>query len=301
MTGLQEATTKFMLYSCLALAALGCASMGAGGSGGEISVTYAKEVLENYRKGMEELWDENYLEAEKYFEHVRNNFQFSKYAALADLRIADADYGRGKYAEAFDEYMLFRKFHPNHPAVPYAAYKAALCYYQQMPERWFFLPPPEERDQAPIEAAAKYLSRYIAEFGHLENEPAGRDKAAPDKDGEYDVMVGEEQRVSEAERIADAKKKLAEVRHRLAEHEMYVAEFYWKHDKPKAVVGRLEALVRDYPGTDLEVEALSMLARALIEIGEKDKARKVYERLVANHPKAPEADEARRFLKGKNE
>ncbi|NOZ86827.1 MAG: outer membrane protein assembly factor BamD [Deltaproteobacteria bacterium] len=295
--------SSFSIFSIFTVAAVSaflcgsCASLGLGGSEHDVTVTYGKEVLDNYKKGMEELWDESYLEANKYFEHVRNNFQFSKYAALAELRIADSDFGRGKFNEASDEYLLFRKFHPNHPAAPYAAYKAALCFYKQMPEKWFFLPPPEERDQAPIKQAYRYLKQYLDEYGFLEKDPRGQKKAKPDKKGNYDIMIGEEQRKSDAERIADARKKLAEVRRKLADHEMYVAKFYKRHDKPKAVVARLNNLLANYSGLGLDVEALEMLAETYIELGDKANARKTYERLVANHPKAPEADDARKFLK----
>ena len=243
----------------LAGVATGCAALGLGEGDENVTVAYAAEVLDNYTKGMEELWDENFLEARKYFEHVRNNYQFSKYAVLAELRLADADFGRGKYAEAFDGYTMFRKFHPNHPATAYAAYKAALSFYEEMPGDWFFMPPPEERDQAPVRKAARHFQRYIDEFGAMADTPEGKHKVPPNEEGEWSPLVGEEERLSEADRLASARLKLQEVRRRLADHEMYVARFYLMADKPKAAVYRLNRLLDRYYGVGLDVEALTCL------------------------------------------
>ena len=287
------------VFSALFLVALlpGCAALGLGDDDDkDVTVTYAAEVLENYRNGMEELWDENYLEARKFMEHVRNNFQFSKYAVLAELRLADADFGRSKYAEAFDGYTLFRKFHPNHPAAGYAAYKAALSFYEEMPSNWFFMPPPEERDQAPIRRAAQYFQRYVEEYGAMADLPEGQQKVAPDAEGEWDIMVGEEQRFSEADRLASANSKLSEVRRRLADHEMYVAEFYLRVDKPKAAVARLEGLLDKFNGVGLDIEALELLAETYLDMEDKPKARRTYERLLADFPGDPAAEDAREFL-----
>ena len=60
-----------------------------------------------------------------YFTFVKNRFPFSRYATLAELRIADAFFAQDKFADAADAYKLFIRFHPNHPEVTdgYAAYR----------------------------------------------------------------------------------------------------------------------------------------------------------------------------------
>src|SRR3954466_6201761 len=77
-------------------------------------VTYSMTAKQNYEKGLAELKDENYPEAQKYFQFVRSKFPFSKYAVLAELAIADTSFDRGNYTEAIDSYKQFMRLHPTH-------------------------------------------------------------------------------------------------------------------------------------------------------------------------------------------
>lgn len=91
----------------LALAAAAC-----GGDDKGKPVTYQLTAKQNYEKGLTELKDENHLEAIKYFSFVKTRFPYSRYATLAELRIADTHLARGRYIEAVDAYRQFIKFHP---------------------------------------------------------------------------------------------------------------------------------------------------------------------------------------------
>ena len=86
--------------------------------------------------------------------------------------------------------------------------------------------------------------------------------------------------------------RLNEGRRKLADHEMYVAKFYWKRDKYLAAAGRAEALVRDYSGLGLDAEALLLAARARQRLGQDDLAREIAARIVRDHKAAAEADDA---------
>src|SRR5204862_6355597 len=77
-------------------------------------VTYSMTAKQNYEKGLAELKDENYPEAQKYFQFVRSKFPFSKYAVLAELGLADASFDRAAYTEAIDAYKQFMRLHPTH-------------------------------------------------------------------------------------------------------------------------------------------------------------------------------------------
>src|SRR6185295_2677769 len=78
---------------------------------------YSVSARQNYETGMQKLDDEDWAEAAKYFTFVKARFPYSKYAVLAELRIADTLFGAGAYLEAIDGYKLFIKFHPTHVMV----------------------------------------------------------------------------------------------------------------------------------------------------------------------------------------
>src|SRR4051795_6027082 len=88
-------------------------------------VAYSLTAKQNYEKGLSELKDENYPEAQKYFQFVKQKYPFSKYAVLAELAIADAHFARGNYNDAIDAYKAFARLHPTHEKVEdgYVAFK----------------------------------------------------------------------------------------------------------------------------------------------------------------------------------
>ena len=102
-------------------------------------LSYSSTARRNYDAGMRELDSENCLEAVRYFEHTKRRFPYSRYAALAELRMADCDYVQQKYVEAIAGYRQFIRFHPTHEDVPYATFRIALSNYRQVPTEWFIV------------------------------------------------------------------------------------------------------------------------------------------------------------------
>src|SRR5947209_4732903 len=119
------------LLLAAALAPLGCSHL-SGGSG-DVTVTYAADAEQNYNLGQKELSDKNYPEATKYFEYVSNKFPYSKFAALSELSLADADFAQEKFVESADRYRTFIKLHPTHAKVDYAAFQVGLSYEKEIP------------------------------------------------------------------------------------------------------------------------------------------------------------------------
>ena len=167
---------------------------------------------QNYDKGLEELKDENYPEAIRYFSFVKQKFPFSKYAVLAELALADTQFARGSYQEAIDAYKSFARLHPTHEKVEdgYVAYKICDCYVKDMPSDWALVPPAYEKDQSAVRDAHRELTDFLDKY----------------PDSKY---------------LAEVKKLHREVMARLIEHEVYVARFYLDGGHPKAAILRIEA------------------------------------------------------------
>jgi outer membrane protein assembly factor BamD len=205
----------------LALTLAACADVSSN-LGGE--VTYAKDALGNYELGEKAFKSHSWTETDQYFQFTKSKFPYSRYAALAELRLADANFEQDKFVEAIDGYKNFIKDHPTHPKVDYASLQIAKAHFKDLPSGFFLFPPVYEKDQQALvdtEAAIKdFLLGYPA-----------------------------------SEYRADGQKMMAEVRKRLAEHEMYVARFYASRGYRKAAAWRYESVVKEFGDTPFADEA----------------------------------------------
>jgi outer membrane protein assembly factor BamD len=244
----------------LLLALTACAHGQLGGD-----TKYGKSAEEDYRAGVEELRVRSYPEAARYFEHVKTKYPFSKYAALSELRLADAKFDQDHQVEAADAYQQFVKLHPNHEEADYAAYRVGLAHLKDGPSDFFLFPPAAEKDLAQVREA----SRSFADF--IEKYPASKYRP-------------------------DAVKRLAQARALLADHEWYAAQFYAKRNHWAGAAGRLEALVRDYPGSPREPSALYQLAETYLRLDEKFRAQQALQQLIVKHPQDPRRAEAEKLL-----
>jgi outer membrane protein assembly factor BamD len=252
--------TRLLLAALLPL--LACSSNRVSFTG---EIRYAKTAEENYEAGVDEMKHENWTEAGKFYEHVRTKYPFSKYAALAELRQADAKFLQSRYTESADAYTAFVTAHPTHEEADYAAYRAALSRTHDAPADFMLFPPAYEKDQKSLRSASELLVRFV--------------KERPD-----------------AKQLPEARKLLAEVNGKLADHEAYVAEFYWKRERWAGAAMRYEGLVRDFPGARQEPEALLRMGQAYARLDEKFRAQQALQKLLARHPQDPRRAEAEKLL-----
>jgi outer membrane protein assembly factor BamD len=225
----------------------------------------AKGPEEDFKAGEKELESKNWIEAQKLFETIKTRFPFSRYAALAELHLADLKYEQDRLVEAADAYQQFVKLHPTHEQVDYAGYRVGLCRWKNSPSEFLLFPASFEKDQTEVKAAVKAYEEFL--------------KAYPS-----------------SKHVPDARKELAEARDRLAEHEWYVARFYQKRGRWPGVALRLESLIKDYPGTSHETEALLLLANAYLEMKERFRAQQTLQQLIVKHPQDPRRAEAEKLL-----
>lgn len=250
------------------LAALALLPLLACGSS-RVSITgemkYGSTAAENYQAGLEEEKAERWDEAGKLFEYVKTKYPFSKEAPLAELQLADVKFKQELFAEAAVAYQNFAKLHPTHEQVDYARFRAGLSLFKDAPGDFALFPPPYEKDQRALVEASKALADFIASY-------------------------------PKSKHLPEAEKALTEARGRLAEHEWYVAGFYVSREKWAGAVGRLEALLKGFPGSPREVDALFLLAQLYRKEGERFRAQQTLQKLIASHPDDPRRAEAERLL-----
>jgi outer membrane protein assembly factor BamD len=194
----------------------------------------------------------NFEEARKAYQEIQEKAPDRSYDADIMLRIADTYYGEEKYSEALVEYQAFINFHPVHRDASYAQYQIGMCSYQELTTI--------DRDPSVTRAALKEFQNLLVKF-----------PGSPYEE--------------------EAKKYIAICKERLAEYELYVGKFYYKKGSYLAAIGRLEKLLKDYPGSASEAETLYYMGFSHQEQGNKAKAISAFETLAAKYPeRAKEAN-----------
>jgi outer membrane protein assembly factor BamD len=166
-----------------------------------------------YRKGYNDYQEGRYKQAIASFERLRDEHPLSELAILAKLGIADSYYSDKSYAEAEAAYNDFIYLHPTNENLPYVMYQLGMCHYEQMLSI--------DRDQIETRRATKEFEKLLTRYPN----------------SKFSLM---------------AEKMLKECRGRLAEHEFYVGEFYFKQKKYEAALQRFETIAREYANLGLD-------------------------------------------------
>jgi outer membrane protein assembly factor BamD len=232
----------------------------------EMLLDYSRSAEQLFEEAMEDFDDEDCVDAEKAFHDVRRLYPYSRFAVLAELRIADCHMVQGNHAEASVAYQQFVKAHPTHEEAHYAAFKRGVAYKEMIPGDWVVTPPPHERDQAATRDARSALRHFIRTYPRS-------------------------QYVERAEEI------LAEVVDALVLHEMYVAEFYLSRDQKNAAAVRLEVIPTKFPDSSLVPDAMFLQGRVYLELDRQPAAVRVFEAIIERFPDHHQALRARDYLK----
>ncbi|HTQ03520.1 MAG TPA: outer membrane protein assembly factor BamD [Polyangiaceae bacterium] len=243
------------------LTALGCA---AEEKAPQSALEYAENARAKYEQGVRALEAENWEGATEVFNELKKKYGYSRYARLAELRLADADLSQDKFAEAVSGYKSFVHDYPNDPEVPYARYRVAKAQYESV-SMSVLMPPLEERDLAAVNDALVSIRQFLADFPATAYSDELRYMRA--------VVVG-----------------------LLARHELYVARFYLGRGKFDAAIARCEHALDAFDNSGLEPEALVLLGETYMKSKEREKARAVFERVIKKYPASPFIEPARRFL-----
>jgi outer membrane protein assembly factor BamD len=262
LRSLRSFSRSCALVASLALGA-GCATTDEASK----PITYSLTAKQNYEKGMAELKDENYPEAQKYFQFVKQKYPFSKYAVLSELAIADAYFARGSYNDAIDAYKAFARLHPTHEKVEdgYTAFKVGESYFKDMPDDIWLLPPSFEKDQSAVMDALRELTDFGRKF-------------------------------PESKYLKQSEDLRRQVLGRLVDHEVYVARFYLRTDHPRAAALRIEGAIRRYPGSGREPELLFTLGETLLKMNDPQRAKETFQRIVDEHGQSADARRASLYL-----
>ena len=227
---------------------------------------YSKSAERLFLEAKDEFDDQDCVSAEPKFQDVRRKFPYSRYAVLAELRIADCQYIQDNHAEAAVLYEQFVAAHPTHEEAHYAAYRRGLSFVKQIPKDVFILPASYERDQSATRDARNTLKRFLLTY------PKSKWRG-------------------------DAEKRLREVVDALVRHEMYVAKFYLGKDDKIAAAVRLEKVRDNFEESSLVPDAMFMQAMTYLELNKPKEAKRVLGEIITYYPTHYQTLRAKAYLK----
>ena len=243
-----------------------CLSQGCAGEDrhADSPLEYAENARRDYEQAMEAFDNHNWEAVTELMSEVKRKYGYSRYARLAELRMADANYLQEKYAEAISGYKAFTHDYPNDPEVPYARYRIVRSEYESV-SRSVLLPPLEERDLASVNDAHGSIRSYLSDYPGSEH--------VPELEYMLEVVVG-----------------------LLARHELYVARFYLREDRFDAAVARTEFALRNFKNSGLEPEAMLLLAEIRMKQKQRSQAREILNELISRYPDSAFSIPAKHFL-----
>ena len=225
---------------------------------------YSENAKRDYEAAMDAFDDKNWESARQQLNEVKRKYGYSRYARLAELRLADADYEQDKFAEATAGYKSFVHDYPNDPEIPYARYKVTMTQYDAVSAS-FLLPSLEERDLAYVNDAHASIRSFLNDYPNSEH--------SPQLSYMQSVVTG-----------------------LLARHELYVARFYLDRGKFEPAVARIEYCLRTYADSGLEPEGMVLLGEVYLKQKERLKARTVLQLVLSRYPTSPFTVPAKHFL-----
>jgi outer membrane protein assembly factor BamD len=273
---------------------------------------YTQDAKKAYETALEEFDAHNYLEAQTQFREVKRKYGYSRYARLAELKIADCDLELEKFADAVRAYKQFVHDHPSDEEdIVYARSKIAMAQYRQIGDS-FVLPAGEERDQATVLEAYNEMQSFVHDYPRAKETP-------------------------------NLQKLLAEVTGKLIRHELSVARFYLMKGNYDAAVLRIEYALRkfgtrraidlspdtkgdakgepkgpkagddvsranaksggpargvgdDMVASSLEAEALVLLGDTFLKMKKTDRARDAFRAVLEAYPESAYVIQAQRYL-----
>jgi outer membrane protein assembly factor BamD len=186
-----------------------------------------------YQDAKEALNDNNYRKAIELYSLLEAQFPYGKYAEQAQLELIYAQYKAGNSDAALAAADRFVNINPTHINIDYAYYLKGLATFRE-DEGWIDRVSsggdPLERDSQPLHDS-------------------------------YDAFREMVTRYPESRYVEDARKRMAHLANSMAQHEVNVAEYYFRKEAFVATINRCATVLDRYQQTPAVESALALMVR----------------------------------------
>ncbi len=188
---------------------------------------------ELYDQAQLRLKNENFSTAIRSLEALESRFPFGRYAEQAQAELIYAYYMNSQFEASQSAAERFINLHPRHTHSGYAYYMKGLASFTDDSGLFsrYFQSDLAKREVVMAQQSFDELSDFIARY----------------PDSKY---------------VPHAKQRMIYLRNLLAQHEVYVADFYMKRGAYLAAIGRAKYVIEHLPNTPQTPYALSILVEA---------------------------------------
>jgi len=235
-----------------------CCSSACGLFRGKKETPPAAPAEELYSKGMNFYKKNNFIYAFEAFQQCRTRYPISELGIKSELKMADCLYYQQQYGTAFIKYQEFSRLHPKYKFIDYVYYQMGMSYYKQVCSI--------DRDQSFSEEAVKQFETLVALF-------------------------------PSSQYVSSARKKIERCKKNLAEHILYIANFYSRTKAYNSALYRyVEALqnYRDY--IESPDQLMFEIGKLYLRANQPENARDQFIALLKEYPKSPLAPQAETLL-----
>lgn len=204
--------------------------------------------------------ENRYEDAIASWEKVRERYVSPEMNALAELKIAEANFLAERYIEAAVAYEAYLKAHPDDPKSADVLYNLGVSYHEEMLAA--------ERDQTTTQNALSAFKNLLA-------------------------------RAPSDPRRPEVEKFITEEEENLAGHELHIGAFYQKRGANPAAIARLEPLVLAYPNFSRRDELYFILGSAYLANDKRELATESFNRLYKEYPLSSFTVKAQKLLEEK--
>ena len=207
-----------------------------------------------YENGERDLDRGRYESARDNLRRLVERHPDSNLVPQARFLIGESYYRDQEYEKAIREFEAFMSLYPGNPIADLAQYRLARSYFDNMPA--------VERDQAVTGKAVGEFQKLIKEYPESRYAP-------------------------------DALVKIEVCRLRLAQKELWVADYYVRQNNWQAALQRYDLILKDYGRTAVAPQVLFQKADALLRLQRREDAEDTLRRIVEQFPASEWARRAR--------
>jgi outer membrane protein assembly factor BamD len=235
-----------------------CYSSACGYFRGKKETPPAAPAEELYSKGMKLYEKNNYSEAFENFQQCRTRYPISELGIKSELKMADCLYYQKQYETAFIKYQEFSRLHPKYKFIDYIYYQMGMSYYKQICSI--------DRDQTFSQNAVKQFETLIALFPSSHYVPSAR-------------------------------KKIERCKKNLAEHVLYIANYYSRTKAYNSALYRYIEALQDYRDYIAAPDQLMFqIGKLYLCANQPENARDQFIALLKEYPDSPLAPQAEGLL-----
>lgn len=192
---------------------------------------------ELFEAGVDAMHEEKYSAAAEYFTKLKDRYPFSPYTPQAEIGLGDAYFMDEEWMKAVEAYKEFEALHPSHKEIPYVLYQIGVSLHNSFDS---------------IDLPMTHVGEALEYFRRVEEAYPGT-------------------KYAEA-----ASKYIIKCRTLMAEHELFVADFYWRTDRYVSAWKRYQYVAENF-GELPEIKAYAQ-KRAGFSYYEYQKTRSTEER-----------------------